>query len=582
MNQEYTQEQLNKIGHRNYELLVSYCKKLEDNGFWERVEKVTNTSCVENLDLYIQSSLISLADSCDEILQKEREFILGLTDSNPLEISEENQLSDEMFLYAKRVAKLPPILIQLCGLYDNNEQGDLTKYFIDAYLNILMCMSFFNKENSIITNKKIENYFYKIESFVWLSDEQMKGYSDYVRKKIENPFILGSAKWLISPEEGTKGGASQANYRVRAVKKFEKPNSDERDDLQGDANSSDNSNTHAFGDSHVGYEFGDKDALDENGLEKEANPDVNSLDKNGLDKDDLDGKSQFLKMKQRIMKREKEERRELDRRVEKALSELNNLVGLEEVKEEVRSLINLIKIRNMRARLNMPLMDMSYHMVFTGAPGTGKTTVARIIARVYKELGILSEGKLIETDRSGLVAGYVGQTAINVRETVESAVGGVLFIDEAYALASKNVPNDFGAEAIDTLVKLMEDHRDNLVIIVAGYTDEMKYFLDCNTGLKSRFNKFIEFKDYSTEELVEILLRMAENSGFILTDEAVDAVKEIISSFTPEYIKSFGNARGIRNMFEKIVVNQANRIIDIELPEKETLMTIEKEDVEYA
>ncbi|MEI3407011.1 MAG: AAA family ATPase [Christensenellales bacterium] len=186
------------------------------------------------------------------------------------------------------------------------------------------------------------------------------------------------------------------------------------------------------------------------------------------------------------------------------MEQLDSLIGLESVKE-VRSLINLIKVRAMRKEHDLKVMDMSFHMVFTGNPGTGKTTVARLVAKIYKKLGFLSKGQLIETDRSGLVAGFVGQTAGKVTDVVNSALGGILFIDEAYALARKGMDNDFGDEAIDTLVKLMEDHRDDLVVIVAGYTDEMHDFLTSNPGLISRFNKYIDFPDYTDDELMAIL-----------------------------------------------------------------------------
>ena len=261
------------------------------------------------------------------------------------------------------------------------------------------------------------------------------------------------------------------------------------------------------------------------------------------------------------------------------LEELNQLVGLKEVKEEIRSLINLIRMRKLRASFDMPDMEISYHMVFTGSPGTGKTTVARLMSKIYKELGILSKGTLVETDRAGLVAGYVGQTALKVTEVVNKALGGVLFIDEAYALTNSSVQNDFGTEAVDTLVKLMEDHRDDLVVIVAGYCDEMKEFLSSNPGLISRFNKFIEFKDYSLDELVDILKVMAQKAGVEITEDAVASIREELSGFDEEHRKLFGNARGIRNTFEKMIQNQANRIMTMEQPTKEDLSQIIGEDV---
>ncbi|MBO4761862.1 MAG: AAA family ATPase, partial [Lachnospiraceae bacterium] len=245
---------------------------------------------------------------------------------------------------------------------------------------------------------------------------------------------------------------------------------------------------------------------------------------------------------------------------------------------EVGSLINLLKVRNMRKERGLPLMDMSFHMVFMGNPGTGKTTVARLISKIYKELGLLSKGTLVETDRSGLVAGYVGQTALKVQDVVHKAIGGVLFIDEAYSLAS-DTQNDFGDEAIETLVKLMEDHRDNLVVIVAGYTDDMKRFLKRNQGLVSRFNKYFYFDDYNNEELISILISMAKGAGYEISEGAQNKASSIIASMDENERYKFGNARGIRNMFERMVAAQANRVCMIEDPSVEELCEILDEDV---
>ena len=286
-------------------------------------------------------------------------------------------------------------------------------------------------------------------------------------------------------------------------------------------------------------------------------------------------KHEMEEMKQKQLRERPEEKKKLD----DYLDELNNLIGLREVKREVTSLINLIKVKQMRERYNMAVTDMTYHMVFTGNPGTGKTTVARLIAKIYKELGILSKGHLVETDRSGLVAGYVGQTALKVKEVVESAIGGILFIDEAYALTNQMTGNDFGQEVIDTLVKLMEDNRKDLVVIVAGYKDEMKHFLEANPGLISRFNKFITFEDYSSPELMDILDYMSQKDGIQVTEDArIDLLNQLIHLDVEKRL-SFGNARGIRNVFEKILLNQANRLVQLEEPTKEQLQEILLEDV---
>ncbi len=266
------------------------------------------------------------------------------------------------------------------------------------------------------------------------------------------------------------------------------------------------------------------------------------------------------KEKEKTEEAKAEQQEEKEESLEEMLAELDSLIGLDGVKREVRTLINLIKVRGMRREHGLKIMDMSFHMVFTGNPGTGKTTIARLIARIYRKLGFLSKGQLIETDRSGLVAGYVGQTAGKVTEVVTSALGGILFIDEAYALARKGMDNDFGREAIDTLVKLMEDNRDDLVVIVAGYTDEMHDFLTSNPGLISRFNKYIDFPDYTDDELMAILAMNAKKQGYAVAEEANAVVREMLSRMTLGERMDFGNARGMRNTLEKLVQEQANRL----------------------
>lgn len=269
--------------------------------------------------------------------------------------------------------------------------------------------------------------------------------------------------------------------------------------------------------------------------------------------------------------------------VDDPIKKLNNLVGLETVKNDAAAMINLIETQKKRIAQGLATAEMSYHIVFDGNPGTGKTTVARIIAQVYKNLGILSKGHLVETDRSGLVAGYVGQTALKVQEMVEKALGGVLFIDEAYTLSGKS-GSDYGQEAIDTLLKLMEDHRDDLVVIVAGYPKLMNEFLDSNPGLRSRFNKRFHFADYTGEELQKIFVSICRNNGYNLSPQA-KYVSEVYFEQLVEGIKntsraaSFGNAREIRNFFEKTVANQANRMASLLNPSKSTLEKIELADL---
>ena len=264
--------------------------------------------------------------------------------------------------------------------------------------------------------------------------------------------------------------------------------------------------------------------------------------------------------------------------IEDLKAELAGYVGLAHIKEEVQDLINLVTVYQMRRAHDLPVSDLSLHMVFSGNPGTGKTMIARLMARIYKTLGILEGGHLVEVDRSALVAGYVGQTATKTMEVLEKARGGVLFIDEAYTL-SRGAENDFGQEAIDTMLKYMEDHRDEIVVIVAGYVELMEEFVHSNPGLESRFNRFMHFPDYTGAELMEIFQMRCEKNCYVLNKEAEAEVQKYLSNVSETH-KTFGNGRGVRNLFEKILVEQANRLAVMDTITRECLMELTLEDVQ--
>ena len=273
-----------------------------------------------------------------------------------------------------------------------------------------------------------------------------------------------------------------------------------------------------------------------------------------------------------------EEKPEEKPSLEELMAEMEELVGLEEVKKDVKNLINLVKVRKLREENGLPNTAMSLHLVFTGNPGTGKTTVARLLAGMYAAIGVLSKGQLVEVDRSGLVAGYVGQTALKTQEVIKSALGGVLFIDEAYALSGGG-EQDFGKEAIETILKAMEDNRDDLIVIVAGYTGPMEDFMNSNPGLESRFNKYFSFPDYNGEELYKIFLLRCKKNSYELSKSAQKKAKEIFNEMYENRSDNFGNGRDVRNFFEDTVVRQSNRLAAMENPTKEDLVTIIPKDL---
>ena len=260
-------------------------------------------------------------------------------------------------------------------------------------------------------------------------------------------------------------------------------------------------------------------------------------------------------------------------------STLDEMIGLESVKQSIRTFSNFIKINHKREELGMKVPNISYHCVFSGNPGTGKTTVARILAGIYRDLGVLKKGHLVETDRSGLVAEYVGQTAVKTNKIIDEALDGVLFIDEAYSLAQGG-DSDYGKEAIATLLKRMEDDRNRLVVILAGYTNEIEEFINSNPGLRSRFNRYIHFPDYSADELYQIFLLNANKNEYQLTDEVKSFLLRKFEQVVADKPKDFGNARYVRNLFEKAVEAQANRLASLPEINREILTEIQIDDIQ--
>lgn len=273
-----------------------------------------------------------------------------------------------------------------------------------------------------------------------------------------------------------------------------------------------------------------------------------------------------------------EEKEDDTRTLSELLSDLNGLIGLENVKEQVNNLIAFQKVQKLRQENGLKSQKNTLHLAFTGNPGTGKTTVARIVGRIYKQIGLLSKGHFIEASRTDLIAGYQGQTALKVKKLIERAKGGVLFIDEAYSITENDHSDSYGRECLTELTKALEDYREDLVVIVAGYTEPMKHFFDSNPGLKSRFNTFIEFPDYSAEELQKMLIKLCDDNNYTIEDGALNEICNYLKASIENKSENFANGRLVRNLYDELIMNHAKRVVDLENPTHKTLSTLIKED----
>ncbi|MBQ9119394.1 MAG: AAA family ATPase [Lachnospiraceae bacterium] len=583
----YSNEKLHEIAGENYRILCGYCSMLEEEGYWEHPKAILKHPILDFLSMYIQALMIHLAVYRKVEDEQTLHMIAATCGGNPLAVNEVG-LSEGNIKEAERLVMAPPILLQLCSLRDVERHSSLTGLFFDAVLNILFAESYLNQQSDPAVTRYVKEYYGRIHVFIESANTHGACVDEkYLFRKICMGDLESNTEQLKEAGEDFKVYKQEALFlteRRPAPVAQEKP---EEEIVEPEATEPEFVSVEeqvSTSEEPEPAEVAEVSHWDELPMEEDAegkDTEETGQTEDVIEEDASERSEEEAEAEAPQEAKTEEEQIEIDflaARLTKPLKELNDLVGLKEVKEEIHSLINLIRVRKMREKYQLPSLPMSYHMVFTGNPGTGKTTVARLVGRIYRELGILSHGTMIETDRAGLVAGYVGQTALKVKEVVEKAKGGILFIDEAYTLSNKLNDNDFGSEAIDTLVKMMEDYREDLVIIVAGYTKEMEQFLQANTGLQSRFNKFICFQDYSQEELLEIMHNMAEKAGFCVEQEAVEYIAAYLEAMSEEEKARFGNARGIRNLFEKLVTAQANRVICYQAPTKEQLSAITRED----
>lgn len=617
----YPNEKLYTIAKENYDILQGYCAVLEEEGYWQHPQMILNRRIEDFLALYVQALLVQVADYIKAEDVETLRMIAGVTKQNPLAVDETEGITEESAAEAKRLVAAPPILLQLCSLRDVENHSSMTGLFFDAVLNIIFSTAYLNQQDfsdgknysdrkaDAAVTRYVREYYGRIQVFIQGANSRGACVDEqYIFHKICMGDLEGNTALLKEAGEDFAGYKKDAFFIEEKASPSEGPaavvNAEEhwREDVtdSGDGYGySEDAEEEEEEYTQEEYEAEDElvcaaELLAPDGRTKEAaGTDSAVLQEEAAKPETCEGKKTPQETAPTVPEKKAEPPVDKEaatraalasfkaKRMEKLMNRLDELVGLSGVKGEIRSLINLIRVRKMREEYHLPGMPMSYHMVFTGNPGTGKTTVARLIGEIYRELGILSKGMMIETDRSGLVAGYVGQTALKVKEVVDRARGGILFIDEAYTLSNAVGGNDFGTEAIDMLVKLMEDYREDLVIIVAGYTEEMENFLKSNTGLISRFNKFIDFPDYSDDELIDILFGMAKKAGFSVEQEVAEAVRGYLKKLAPQERADFGNARGIRNLFEKLVAAQANRVVEYVQPTREQLSSITFEDCSF-